>query len=225
MKLVDKSLLKSLKGDGLATKGVNLKLLVEDSKIDAKETALRLLGNADVRLRKGSVVHGDKEGLRSDYNLKLSVEGATLDSAGPAVTSASNAEVRVLAGSTIKGTPAFSFSSKPTRLEVADGTTTGETQQDVRGGAPSAPGLSDVSAMRRAIEVSMAQVKASCKDPKKGTVNVQMMVLPTGRVGDVRVTSSTASKAAEVCVVSKLRASTFPARSGPTTVNTNYSLN
>ncbi len=222
VKLTDKSTVKSLKGDGIATKGTNFKLLLEDSRIEAKDTGLRLLGNADLRLRKGAFVRGEKEGLRSDYNMKLSVEGATIESAGPAVTGTSNAEVRVVTGSSVKGVPAFAFSSKPSRFDVAEGTSTGESQLETR--AATAGGPSDAAGMRRTIEGSLAQVR-SCKDPKKGTMNVQLLVLPTGRVADVRVLTSSASKPAEACVVAKLRALTFPARSsGTTTINTSYTL-
>jgi hypothetical protein len=221
VKLADKSALTSQRGDAVATKGVNFKFLLEDSKLVAKDTAMRLGGNAEVRLRKGASAQGEKEGLRGDYNLKLSVEGATLTSSGPAVTGTSNAEVRVLAGSTIKGTPAFSFPSKPSRFDVAEGTTTGGSQlEGGRAAGGSSPG--DTAGMRGAVAASAAQMKA-CKDPKHGTAAARFVVSPSGRVEAVSVTGS-ASPAAQQCVAAKLRAMTFPARAGTTTVNTSYTL-
>ncbi|MBK6464907.1 MAG: hypothetical protein IPF92_28475 [Myxococcales bacterium] len=219
LKLADKSALTSSRGDAVATKGSNVKLLLEDSKLVAKDTALRLGTNADVRLRKGASVQGEKEGLHADHNLKLSVEGATLTSSGPAVTGTSNAEVRVLAGSTVKGAPAFAFPSKPSRFDVAEGTVTGESQLESRASASAA---SPSAGMRAAIAATGAQMKA-CKDPGHGTVVARFVVLPAGRVATVSVSGS-ASRAAQECVAAKLRATTFPAGNGITNVNTSYTL-
>jgi hypothetical protein len=222
VKLADKSALTSSKGDAIAAKGTNLKLLLEDSKLVAKDTAMRLGGNAEVRLRKGASAQGEKEGLRAEYNLKLSVEGATLTSSGPAVTGASNAEVRVLAGSTVKGTPAFAFPSKPSRFDVAEGTTTGESQLE-GGRAASTSTPSDTAGVRSALTAAGEQVVKACKDPKHGTVTARFVLLPTGRVAAVS-TSGSAPRAAQECVAAKLRAVTFPARTGTTTINATYTL-
>ncbi len=221
VKLADKSVLKASKGDGIVTKSTNLKLQLEDTKVEAREVGLRLSGNADVRLRKGAMVHGDAGGLRSDYNLKLSVEGATIDSAGPAVAGTSNAEVRVTTGSSVKGTPAFQFSSNPSRFDVPDGTFTGEKQLDSRSAGAASPG-SDM-ALRRIIEASYVLAK-TCKDGKGGEVRVRIEIAASGKVQSVTSTSSTASKAAEQCVLAKVRSLSFPPRSGTATIQTNYLL-
>lgn len=222
VKLADKSVLKSLKGDGLSAKSVNLKLQLEDTKVEAKEVGLRLAGNADVRIRKGSQVHGDNSGLRADYNLKLSVEGATIDSAGPAIAGSTNAEVRVTAGSSIKGTPAFQFPSTPSRFDVADGTFTGEKQLDARSsGGSGAQSPVDSMITKRIVEASYASVKTCGKG---GEVRVRFEVGPSGKVTSASTVSSTATKAAEQCVLAKVRALTFPSRSGNVTIQTNYLL-
>lgn len=222
LKLTDKSAFTSAKGDAVLTKGANFKLLLEDSKLVGKNTALRLGVNADLRLRKGALVQGEREGLTSDSNMKLAIEGATLTSLGPAITGTTNAEVRVLAGSVVKGAPAFTFSSKPSRFDVAEGTVTGEILLDSRASSASAAPSATDSEMRAVLTRATAQMKP-CQDGRHGSVNARIMVVPTGRVAAVS-TSGSASPTAQACAASKLRALVFPTRSTTTTVSLNFQL-
>ena len=154
--------------------------------------------------------------------MKISVEGATVDSAGPAIAGASNADVRVTPGSSVKGTPAFQFTSNPTRFEVPDGTFTGEKQLDSRppgGGGGSS--MVDRQGISRVLEASYASAK-SCG--KGGEVRVRIEIATSGRVTSASVVSATTAKAAELCVLAKARGLTFPPRSGTATVQTTYNL-
>lgn len=222
VKLAEKSSIASTKGDAVSCKGSTSKLQIEDTKIEGHEAGLRLGGNSELRLRKGAQVKGDALGITADYNLKLTVDGATVESAGPAVQGKTGAEVRVTAGSQVKGSPAFTFASNPSRFDVAEGTTTGEKQLDGRSAAQ-ATRPSDMSAMRSVLDASSAQVR-SCKDAKGGALQVRIEVAASGKVTSATAVSSTVSKAVESCALAKVRALTFPARSGTTTIQMGYTL-
>ena len=223
VKLTDKSVLKSSKADGIMTKSTSMKVQLDDSKIDAHDIGVHVSSNADIRVRKGSQVHGNAAGIRGESNMKISIEGATVDSAGPAIAGSSNADVRVTPGSSVKGTPAFQFISNPSRFDVPDGTFTGEKQLDARSPAGGGGGSSivDRQGISRVLEASYASAK-SCG--KGGEVRVRLEIATSGRVTSASVVSATTTKAAELCVLGKARALTFPPRSGTATVQTTYNL-
>jgi TonB family protein len=179
---------------------------------------MRIGGNADVRLRKGTKISGGTAGIVTDYNVKLQIDGASVESSGPAVQAGSNAEVRVTTGSSVKGTPAYQFPSNPSRFDVSEGTQTGEK---VIGNAPSGGGssASDSQAIKKVVEASYAVVKTCGKG---GELRVRMEVAASGKVTSVSTISSSTSKAVEACALGRIRSLSFPSRSNSTIITTNY---
>lgn len=222
LKLVEKSVLTGTKSDGLVMKGSSMKLQLDDTQITGHDAGMRLGGNADVRLRKGTKISGGTVGIVTDYNAKLQIDGASVESNGPGVQSGSNAEVRVTTGSKVKGTPAYQFPSDPSRFDVSEGTQVGEK---VIGSAPSGAGggggSSDSQAIKRVVEASYAVVKTCGKG---GELRVRMEVASSGRVSSVSTLSSSTSKAVETCALARIRALSFPARSSNTIISTNYTF-
>lgn len=223
-KITDKSSIKSSKSDGIGTTSSSTKMQIEDSKIDGADVGIRASSNSEIRLRKGASVHGTAAGIKAENSFKLSVEGASIDSAGPGVQGSSNAEIRVTVGSMVKGTPAFQFPSQPSRFDVPDGTFTGEKQLDSKSsGGGSGSSAADNMAMRMVLQSTNSLV-AGCKDGKSGVLTVKILVAPSGKVTDVVKGASTVSKTVETCAISRLRAMSFPSRSGTTTINTSYTF-
>lgn len=218
LKLVEKSVLTATKSDGLIMKGSSMKLQLDETQITGHDAGMRIGGNADVRMRKGTKISGGTAGIVTDYNVKLQVDGASVESNGPAVQAGSNAEVRVTTGSSVKGTPAFQFPSNPSRFDVSEGTQTGDK---VIGNAASGGGSagSDNQAIKKVIEASYAVVKTCGKG---GELRVRIEVASSGKVTSVSTLSSSTSKAVETCALGRIRSLSFPSRSSSTTITTNY---
>ena len=220
VKLTKKSTIVTKKGAGIRAASSNMKVLLDESRVESDGSGIDGNGNADVRLKNNSTVRGNSVGIDSSYNLKLALDGGKIESQKVAVRGASGAEIRVADGTTIKAPKAFEFSSKPSRFEVPASVVPLE-QQDFTptgGSGGSGPSGGNSSAI-------MAAVVKSCVSGQKGRIVLQTTVSPAGNVIAVKVAASTLPPATSNCIASRIRSIRFPSQPSVTTTTQTYTIN
>lgn len=218
VKLTKKSAIVTKKGAGIHGSSANIKVLVDDSRIESDGTGIDGSGNADIRIKNNSIVRGNNVAIESTYNLKLAFDGGKIESQKVGIRGASNAEVRVADGTTIKAPKAFEFSSKPSRLDVPASVVPLD-QQDTTPSGVTSSNTSGISGPATAAAVR------SCLTGQKGRIVLQTTVSPAGTVMVVKVVSSTLPPAVSSCMTNRIRAMRFPTQASVTTTTQTYTIN